>query len=40
MDYNKYTIKLQEAINDAANIANAEDHNLIGSEHLLLSLLK
>ena len=40
MDYNKYTIKLQEAINDAATIANAEDHAVIGSEHLLLALLK
>ena len=40
MDYNKYTIKAQEAINEAANIANGEDHSEIGSEHLLLALLK
>ena len=40
MDYNKYTIKAQESINEAANIANGEDHSEIGSEHLLLALLK
>ena len=40
MDYNKYTIKAQEVINEAANIANGEDHSEIGSEHLLLALLK
>ncbi|MCZ9888253.1 ATP-dependent chaperone ClpB [Brachyspira hyodysenteriae] len=40
MDYNKYTIKAQEAVNEAANIANGEDHNEIKSEHLLLALLK
>ena len=40
MDYNKYTIKAQETINEAANIANGEDHSEIGSEHLLLALLK
>ena len=40
MDYNKYTIKAQEAINEAAKIANGEDHSEIGSEHLLLALLK
>ena len=40
MDYNKYTIKAQDAVNEAANIANGEDHNEIKSEHLLLALLK
>lgn len=40
MDYNKYTIKAQEVINEAASIANGEDHSEIGSEHLLLALLK
>ena len=40
MDYHKYTIKAQESINAAANIANGEDHSEIGSEHLLLALLK
>ena len=40
MDYNKYTIKAQEVINEAANIANGEDNSEIGSEHLLLALLK
>ena len=40
MDYNKYTIKAQEVINEAANIANGYDHSEIGSEHLLLALLK
>ena len=29
MDYNKYTIKAQEVINEAANIANGEDHSEI-----------
>ena len=40
MNYNKYTIKAQEAVNEAFDIANGEDHNEIKSEHLLLALLK
>lgn len=40
MDYNRYTIKAQDALQEAANIANDEDHNEVGTDHLLLALLQ
>jgi ATP-dependent Clp protease ATP-binding subunit ClpB len=40
MDYDKFTIKAQEALNEAAGIAQKNDHSHIESEHLLLALLR
>jgi len=40
MDYDKFTIKAQEALNEAASIAQKSDHSQIESEHLLLALLR
>ena len=40
MDYDKFTIKAQEALNEAAGIAQKNDHSQIESEHLLLALLR
>jgi len=40
MDYDKFTIKTQEALNEAAGIAQKSDHSQIESEHLLLALLR
>ncbi|MDR0503290.1 MAG: ATP-dependent chaperone ClpB [Treponema sp.] len=40
MDYDKFTIKAQEALNEAAGIARKNDHSQIDSEHLLLALLR
>jgi len=40
MDYDKFTIKAQEALNEAAGIAQKSDHSQIESEHLLLALLR
>ncbi|MDR2759087.1 MAG: ATP-dependent chaperone ClpB [Spirochaetaceae bacterium] len=40
MDYEKLTIKAQEALNDASAIAQKEDHSQVEIEHLLLALLK
>jgi ATP-dependent Clp protease ATP-binding subunit ClpB len=40
MDYEKFTIKAQEALNDASMYAQKEDHSQIEVEHLLLALLK
>lgn len=40
MDYDRYTIKAQDALQEAANIANDEDHNEVGTDHLLLALLQ
>ncbi len=40
MDYEKMTIKAQEALNDAAAIAQKEDHAQVETEHLLLALLR
>jgi ATP-dependent Clp protease ATP-binding subunit ClpB len=39
MDYEKFTIKAREALNDASVIAQKEDHSQIEIEHLLLALL-
>jgi ATP-dependent Clp protease ATP-binding subunit ClpB len=39
MDYEKFTIKAQEALNDASAIAQKEDHSQVEVEHLLLALL-
>lgn len=40
MNYDKYTIKTQEALQEAANIANENDHHEVGTEHILLALLE
>ncbi|MDR2953238.1 MAG: ATP-dependent chaperone ClpB [Treponema sp.] len=40
MDYEKMTIKAQEAINDALHIAQKNDHSQVETEHLLLALLR
>ena len=40
MDYDKFTIKAQEALSEAAGIAQKNDHSQIESEHLLLALLR
>ncbi|MDR3130231.1 MAG: ATP-dependent chaperone ClpB [Treponema sp.] len=40
MDFEKFTIKAQEALNNASVIAQKEDHSQVGIEHLLLALLR
>ncbi|MCL2007271.1 MAG: ATP-dependent chaperone ClpB [Treponema sp.] len=40
MDYEKFTIKTQEALNTATTIARKEDHSQIEVEHLLMALLQ
>jgi ATP-dependent Clp protease ATP-binding subunit ClpB len=40
VDYDKFTIKAQEALSEAAGIAQKNDHSQIESEHLLLALLR
>ncbi|AEF83552.1 ATP-dependent chaperone ClpB [Treponema primitia ZAS-2] len=39
MDFEKLTVKAQEAINEASGIAQKNDHSQIETEHLLLALL-
>lgn len=39
MNYDKFTIKLQEAIQDASSIAQRKDHSEIGLEHILSAFL-
>ena len=40
MDYEKLTIKTQEALNEASSIAQKRDHSQIEVEHILLALLR
>ena len=40
MNYEKLTIKAQEALNDASSIAQKGDHSQIEVEHILLALLR
>jgi len=40
MNYDKFTIKAQEAISEATAIAQKNDHSQIECEHLLLALLR
>jgi ATP-dependent Clp protease ATP-binding subunit ClpB len=40
MDYEKLTIKAQEALNGASSIAQKNDHPQIETEHLLLAMLE
>ncbi|MCL2805897.1 MAG: ATP-dependent chaperone ClpB [Treponema sp.] len=40
MNYDKFTIKAQEALSEATVIAQKNDHSQIESEHLLLALLQ
>jgi ATP-dependent Clp protease ATP-binding subunit ClpB len=39
MNYEKFTIKAQEAVNEASGIAQKNDHTQVETEHLLLALL-
>jgi len=40
MNYEKFTIKAQEALSEATSIAQKNDHSQIENEHLLLALLQ
>ncbi|MDR2619425.1 MAG: ATP-dependent chaperone ClpB [Treponema sp.] len=40
MDYEKLTIKAQEALNEASGIAQKNDHAQVEPEHILLALLR
>ena len=40
MNYEKFTIKAQEALNAASTMAQKEDHSQLDTEHLLLALLR
>jgi len=40
MDHEKFTIKAQEALDSATNIAQRNDHSQIETEHLLKALLE
>ncbi|HUW39569.1 MAG TPA: ATP-dependent chaperone ClpB [Rectinemataceae bacterium] len=40
MDYDRYTLKAQEAIQDASGEARKRDHSQVDVEHLLLALLR
>ncbi|MGP1587844.1 MAG: ATP-dependent chaperone ClpB [Treponemataceae bacterium] len=40
MNYDKFTLKTQQAIQEANSIAQKADHSEIGTEHLLLALLQ
>ncbi|MDR0718640.1 MAG: ATP-dependent chaperone ClpB [Treponema sp.] len=40
MDYDKLTIKAQEALNEASSLAQKQDHSQIEPEHILFALLK
>ena len=40
MDYEKLTIKAQEALNEASSIAQKGDHSQIEIEHILLAMLR
>jgi ATP-dependent Clp protease ATP-binding subunit ClpB len=40
MNYEKLTIKAQEALNEASSIAQKGDHSQIEAEHILLALLR
>ncbi|MFP3091003.1 ATP-dependent chaperone ClpB [Treponema sp. TIM-1] len=40
MDYEKLTIKAQEALNEASAIAQKDDHSQVDVEHVLLALLR
>jgi ATP-dependent Clp protease ATP-binding subunit ClpB len=40
MDYEKFTIKAQEALNEASSIAQRNDHSQVETEHVLKALLE
>jgi len=40
LNYDKFTIKAQEALNEATTLAQKNDHSQIENEHLLLALLQ
>ena len=40
MNYEKMTLKVQDALQEASSIAHQKDHSEIGSEHLLLAFLQ
>ena len=39
MDYEHFTLKMQDALQNASALAQKNDHSEIGLEHLLYSLL-
>ncbi|MBR7064597.1 MAG: AAA family ATPase, partial [Treponema sp.] len=39
MDYERFTLKMQDALQSASSVAQQKDHAEIGNEHILLSLL-
>ncbi|MBR0487695.1 MAG: ATP-dependent chaperone ClpB [Treponema sp.] len=40
MDYEKFTLKTQDALQEASSIANKNDHSEIGLEHLFIALVE
>jgi len=40
MDYDKFTIKAQEALQEASSIAQKNDQTQVELEHILLALLE
>ena len=40
MNYQNFTIKTQEALQEASSIANKKDNSEIGAEHVLQALLE
>ena len=40
MDYEHFTLKMQDALQNASALAQKNDHSEIGLEHLLFSLLE
>ena len=40
MNYDQYTVKAQNALQDASVIAQQNDHSEVGTEHLLYALLQ
>src|SRR5574344_844549 len=40
MNYDQFTLKTQDAIQEASSLAQKNDHSEIGLEHLLYALLK
>ncbi|HZK19909.1 MAG TPA: ATP-dependent chaperone ClpB [Treponemataceae bacterium] len=40
MNYEKMTLKVQEALQEASSIAQQNDHSEIGNEHLLMALIR
>lgn len=39
MNYDQYTVKAQNALQEASTLAQQNDHSEVGTEHLLYALL-